>query len=51
MVINIQKYIKQIKESIEHEAKLKEKSCMKTCKDAQLKYLQAQINLIFYITH
>ena len=46
MVINIQKYIKQIKESIEHEAKLKENELLmkNLLKDAQLKYLQAQIN-------
>ncbi len=46
MVINIQKYIKQTKESMEHEAKLKENELLmkNLLKDAQLKYLQAQIN-------
>ncbi|NLJ91225.1 MAG: histidine kinase [Clostridiales bacterium] len=46
MIINIQKYIKQIKESMEYEAKLKENELLmkNLLKDAQLKYLQAQIN-------
>lgn len=46
MVINIQRYIKQIKESMEYEARLKENELLmkNLLKDAQLKYLQAQIN-------
>ncbi len=46
MIINIQKYIKQIKENMEKEAKLKENELLMKnhLKDAQLKYLQAQIN-------
>lgn len=46
MVISIQRYIKQTKESMEYEAKLKENELLmkNLLKDAQLKYLQAQIN-------
>lgn len=46
MTINIHRYIKKIKESMELESKMKEKELMMTnhLKDAQLKYLQAQIN-------
>lgn len=46
MVINIREYIQRIKESMENERKHKENALkMEThLKDAQLKYLQAQIN-------
>ena len=46
MTISIQQYISRIKESMELESKMKEKELMMTnhLKDAQLKYLQAQIN-------
>ena len=46
MVISLQQYIQRIKESIEVEQLLKEKELMMEAhlKDAQLKYLQAQIN-------
>ncbi len=46
MIISIQKYIKQTKESMEYELKLKENELLmkNLLKDAQLKYLQAQIN-------
>lgn len=46
MVVSIRQYIEQIKESIEVEQLLKEKELMMEAhlKDAQLKYLQAQIN-------
>lgn len=46
MIISIQKYIKQIKSNLEKEAKLKENELLMTnhLKDAQLKYLHAQIN-------
>lgn len=46
MVINIRKYIAQIKERMEVERALKEKELLMEThlKDAQLKYLQAQIN-------
>jgi len=46
MTVSIHQYIKKIKESMELESKLKEKELMMTnhLKDAQLKYLQAQIN-------
>lgn len=46
MTVSIHEYIKKIKESMELESKMKEKELMMTnhLKDAQLKYLQAQIN-------
>lgn len=46
MVVSIQEYIEQIKQSMENERALKEKELTITAdlKDAQLKYLQAQIN-------
>lgn len=46
MTVSIHQYIKKIKESIELEIQMKEKELMMTnhLKDAQLKYLQAQIN-------
>lgn len=46
MVVSIQQYIEQIRENAETEQKLKEKELMMEThlKDAQLKYLQAQIN-------
>jgi sensor histidine kinase YesM len=46
MTVSIQQYISRIKESMELESKMKEKELMMTnhLKDAQLKYLQAQIN-------
>lgn len=46
MTISIHQYIKKTKESMELESKMKEKELMMTnhLKDAQLKYLQAQIN-------
>mgnify|MGYP001079773206 FL=1 len=46
MTINIHQYIKRIKESMEFESRMKERELMMTnhLKDAQLKYLQAQIN-------
>ncbi len=46
MAISIHQYINRIKESMELESKMKEKELMMTnhLKDAQLKYLQAQIN-------
>ncbi len=46
MIVSIHQYIKKTKESIELESKMKEKELMMTnhLKDAQLKYLQAQIN-------
>lgn len=46
MVISIQDYIRQVRESAETERQLKEKELMMEAhlKDAQLKYLQAQIN-------
>lgn len=46
MVISIQNYIEQIKKSMELESSMKEKALMMEnhLKDAQLKYLQAQIN-------
>ena len=46
MTANIQRYIIKIKESMELESKMMEKELMMTnhLKDAQLKYLQAQIN-------
>jgi len=46
MVISIQDYIRQIRENAETERQLKEKELMMEAhlKDAQLKYLQAQIN-------
>ena len=46
MVISIQQYIEKIRESAEVEQKLREKELMMEThlKDAQLKYLQAQIN-------
>lgn len=46
MVISIRQYIGQIKDNMEHEREMKERE-LKTeasLKDAQLKYLQAQIN-------
>ena len=46
MTVSIQEYIKRIKESMVLESNMKEKELMMTnhLKDAQLKYLQAQIN-------
>lgn len=46
MTISIHQYIKRTKESMELESRMKEKELMMTnhLKDAQLKYLQAQIN-------
>ena len=46
MTINIHQYINKIKESMELESRMKERELMMTnhLKDAQLKYLQAQIN-------
>ncbi len=46
MVISIKQYIEQLKESMEKERQLQEKELMMTAhlKEAQLKYLQAQIN-------
>lgn len=46
MTVSIHQYIKKIKESVELESRMKEKELMMTnhLKDAQLKYLQAQIN-------
>lgn len=46
MTVSIHQYIKKIKENMELESKMKEKELMMTnhLKDAQLKYLQAQIN-------
>ena len=46
MVINIREYIARLKESMEKERSLQEKELMMEThlKDAQLKYLQAQIN-------
>lgn len=46
MTVSIQQYINRIKESMELESNMKEKELMMTnhLKDAQLKYLQAQIN-------
>jgi two-component system, sensor histidine kinase YesM len=46
MVLSIRIYIEQIKESMELESSMKEKALMMEnhLKDAQLKYLQAQIN-------
>lgn len=46
MVLSIRNYIEQIKESMELESSMKEKALMMEnhLKDAQLKYLQAQIN-------
>lgn len=46
MIISIHQYIIKIKESMELESKMMEKELMMTnhLKDAQLKYLQAQIN-------
>lgn len=46
MTVSIQQYISRIKESMELESKMKERELMMTnhLKDAQLKYLQAQIN-------
>ena len=46
MVVSIQNYIRQVRENAETEQKLKEKELMMEThlKDAQLKYLQAQIN-------
>ncbi len=46
MIVSIRQYIEKIKESIELEQLLKEKELMMEAhlKDAQLKYLQAQIN-------
>ena len=46
MIVSIHQYIKATKESIELESKMKEKEMMMAnhLKDAQLKYLQAQIN-------
>ena len=46
MTVSINQYINRIKESMELESKMKERELMMTnhLKDAQLKYLQAQIN-------
>lgn len=46
MILSIHQYIMKTKESLELESKMKEKELMMTnhLKDAQLKYLQAQIN-------
>ncbi len=46
MVVSIHQYITKVKESMEVESRMKEKELMMTnhLKDAQLKYLQAQIN-------
>lgn len=46
MTVSIHQYIKKIKESMELESQMKEKELRMTnhLKDAQLKYLQAQIN-------
>ncbi len=46
MTVSIHQYIKKIKESMELESRMKENELMMTnhLKDAQLKYLQAQIN-------
>lgn len=46
MVLSIREYIEQIKKSMELESSMKEKALMMEnhLKDAQLKYLQAQIN-------
>lgn len=46
MLINIREYIERIKESMEKEREMKERELMMEThlKDAQLKYLQAQIN-------
>lgn len=46
MVISIRQYIKQVREGLEVERQLKEKELLMEAhlKDAQLKYLQAQIN-------
>lgn len=46
MSVSIHQYVKKIKESVELESRMKEKELMMTnhLKDAQLKYLQAQIN-------
>lgn len=46
MIVNIKEYIIRIKVSMEYESKLKENELMMKnhLKDAQLKYLQAQIN-------
>ncbi len=46
MIVSIHEYINKTKESLELESKMKEKELMMTnhLKDAQLKYLQAQIN-------
>lgn len=46
MITSIQQYIQQIKDSIERESRLKEKELLmeSKVKEAQLKFLQAQIN-------
>ena len=46
MVVSIKQYIEQIKENMEHERQMQEKELRieATLKDAQLKYLQTQIN-------
>ena len=46
MVASIREYIEQIKENMEHERKMQEKELRieSTLKEAQLKYLQTQIN-------
>ncbi len=46
MVVSIRQYIDQIKENMEHERQMQEKELRieATLKDAQLKYLQTQIN-------
>ncbi|MDD2973226.1 MAG: histidine kinase [Lachnospiraceae bacterium] len=46
MLVNIREYIERIKESMEKEREMKERELMMEThlKDAQLKYLQAQIN-------
>lgn len=46
MIVSIREYIKKVKESMELESKMKEKELLMDShlKEAQLKYLQAQIN-------
>ncbi|MCR5634898.1 MAG: histidine kinase [Lachnospiraceae bacterium] len=46
MIVSLKEYIRQFKQSVESESRLREKSIMMeaSVKEAQLKYLQAQIN-------
>ena len=45
MLESIRQNIEQLKDSMERQAQMKERNCYKThLKEAQLKYLQAQIN-------